>query len=334
MQAFIKAISFFLPGAAITDEQLETMYPNWSALKKTIKATGVHKRHIVKSDESVSDIATKAAEQLFKEHSIDKGIVDFVILCTQSEDYFLPATACIIQNKLGLSTSCGALDIKMGCSGFVYGLSLAKGLIAGGIAQNILLLTGDVLSKINHPENKGNVVLGGDAATASLVSTEGFAKIGNFSLGTDGSGAEYLIMKTGAFRHLAPKNDFHIDDLGRVISSDNNYMDGGEIFAFTMERVPILIKDTLVKNNLKKSDIHLFVFHQPSKYILDSLRDITEIDEDKFYYSIAETGNTTSSTIPIALCQAKKDNLLKDNILIAGFGVGLSWAGCVLNVKI
>jgi 3-oxoacyl-[acyl-carrier-protein] synthase-3 len=334
MQAFIKAITFYLPEVAINNEQLEVIYHGWTALKKTIKVTGVHKRQRAKDDESVSDMAIKAAEQLFKEYNIDKRIVDFVILCTQTEDYFLPATACVIQNKLGLSTSCGALDIKLGCSGFVYGLSLAKGLIAGGIAKNILLLTGDVLSKIGHPEDKGNFVLSGDAASATLISTEGFAEIGNFSLGTDGSGAENVIIRTRAFRHLSLKNDFHIDEFGRVNSSDHCCMDGGEIFNFTISLVPKLIKDTLAKNSVDKSDIHLFVFHQPSKYVLDFLRDITEIDEDKFYYCISESGNTSSSTIPIALCNAKKDNLLHNNVLIAGFGVGLSWAGCILKVEI
>jgi 3-oxoacyl-[acyl-carrier-protein] synthase-3 len=333
MQAFIKAISVYFPETIVTNEDLAEMYPDWKNLKKSSKLTGVYSRYKTQEDECTSDITIGAANQLFKEHNIDKGIIDFVLLCTQSEDYFLPATACIIQDKLGLNTTCGALDVKMGCSGYVYGLSLAKGLIAGGIAQNVLLLTGDVVSKLVHPMDKANTALFSDAASATLVSTDGFAEIGNFSLGTDGSGAENLIIKSHAFRQLSPVNDLHFDDLGNPVSSDNFYMNGTEVFNFTVEWVPKLVKDTLTKNNMNQSDIHLFVFHQANKFILDTLREMMKIDKDKFYYYLSEVGNTSVSSVPIALYHAQKENLVKGNILLAGYGVGYSWAGCVLRTK-
>jgi 3-oxoacyl-[acyl-carrier-protein] synthase-3 len=334
MQAFIKAISVYLPETIMTNEHLAEMYPDWKTLKKSSKLTGVYSRHKVSENESTSDIAIGAAKQLFEEHQIDKGIIDFVLLCTQSEDYFLPATACIIQDKLGLSTSCGALDVKLGCSGYVYGLSLAKGLIAGGIARNVLLLTGDTVSKLANMIDRANMALFGDAASATLVSTDGFAEIGNFSLGTDGSGAENLIIKTGAFRHLAPANDLHFDEMGNPISSDYFYMNGTEVFNFTVDWVPKLVEDTLAKNNMSMSDIHLFVFHQANKFILDTLREMIGIDEDKFYYYLSEIGNTSVSSVAIALYHAQKDNLVSGNILLAGYGVGYSWSGCVLKTKI
>jgi 3-oxoacyl-[acyl-carrier-protein] synthase-3 len=334
MRAFIKAISVYLPETIITNELLAEMYPDWKSLKKSSKLTGIYSRRRVKENESTSDIAIGAAKQLFEEHQIDKKIIDFVLLCTQSEDYFFPATACIIQDKLGLSTSCGALDIKLGCSGYVYGLSLAKGLIAGGIAQNVLLFTGDVISKLVHPLDKANRSLFSDAASATLVSTDGFAEIGNFSLGTDGSGAENLIIKTGAFKHLSPANDLHFDEMGNSISSDHFYMNGTEVFNFTVDHVPNLVKDTLAQNNMSQSNIDLFVFHQANKFILDTLREIMAIDENKFYYYLSEIGNTSVSSVPIALYHAQKDNLVSGNILLAGYGVGYSWAGCVLKTKI
>jgi len=174
MKSYIKAISYYLPEEIITNEDLVKEFPEWT-IDKVASKIGINKRHIAKENETASDMATHAAENLFSEHNIDRSSIDFILLCTQSPDYFLPTSACLIQNRLGLSTSCGALDFNLGCSGFVYGLSLAKGLIAAGIAQNVLLLTSETYSKHIHPKDKGNRTIFGDASAATLVSTEGFA---------------------------------------------------------------------------------------------------------------------------------------------------------------
>ena len=195
-----------------------------------------------------------------------------MLFCTQSPDYYLPTSACLIQERLGLSTQIGALDFNLGCSGYVYGLSLAKGLIAGGIAKNVLLITSETYSKHLHPRDKGNRTIFGDAAAATLVSTEGFAEIGNFSLGTDGRGAENLIVKKGAMRQVDALNDLQFDEGGNPKSSDFLFMNGGEIFNFTSEAVPVLVEDVLNKNELKQDEVNLFVFHQANKYIMNYLR--------------------------------------------------------------
>lgn len=332
MKAFIKAISYYLPQTVLTNEQLTIEFPEWSVGKVT-KKVGINKRHISGENECVSDLAVKAAEQLFAKHDICKSEIDFVLLCTQSPDYFLPTTACIVQNRLGLSTSCGALDFNLGCSGYVYGLSLAKGLIASEIAKNILLITAETYSKHIHPKDKGNRTLFGDAATASLISTDGFAEIGKFSLGTDGSGYDKLIVKSGAFRTPEKVEDLIFDNSGNPVSSDYLYMDGTGIFNFTLENIPSLVDKTLVVNELTKKEIDLYIFHQANKYMLDFLQNMLEIDDEKFYHCLSEFGNTVSSTIPIALTESLKDNVLSGNILLAGFGVGLSWGGCILKSK-
>ena len=203
MKAFIKAISYFLPQKVVTNDDLVKEFPEWT-VDKIAGKVGVTERHIAAETETAADMATQAAKKLFAEHGIDRSTIDFVLFCTQSPDYFLPTSACIIQNNLGLSTSCGALDFNLGCSGFVYGLSVAKGLIAGGIASNVLLLTAETYSKHIHPKDKGNRTIFGDAAAATLVSTNGFASIENFSLGTDGRGAENLIVKKGG-QKLGPE---------------------------------------------------------------------------------------------------------------------------------
>jgi 3-oxoacyl-[acyl-carrier-protein] synthase-3 len=330
MNAYIKAISYYLPEDILTNEQLVVEFPEWT-VEKVASKVGVSKRHIAAKNETAADMALKAAEKLFSEHGLDKSEIDFVLFCTQSPDYFLPTSACLIQDRLGLSTSCGALDFNLGCSGYIYGLSLAKGLIMGGIAKNVLLLTAETYTKHIHPKDKGNRTIFGDAASASIISTDGFAQIGNFSLGTDGKGCNNLILKTGGLRNPNKLNDLYFDESNNPISSDYLYMSGSEIFNFTLENVPLLVKETLKKNQLELSDIELHIFHQANKYMMNFLRKKINIEEEKFYYFLNDVGNTVSSTIPIALYEAQKERKLHGNILLAGFGVGYSWGGVCLK---
>ena len=330
MKVFIKAISYCLPNKVTTNDDLVKDFPEWT-VEKVAGKIGVNQRHIVAENETATDMAILAAEKLFTEHAIDRSSVDFVLLCTQSPDYFLPTSACMIQDKLGLSTSCGALDFNLGCSGFVYGLSLAKGLISANIAKNVLLLTSETYSKHIHRKDKGNRTIFGDAAAATLISTHGFASIEDFCLGTDGSGSNNLIVKKGGLRQPYSKNDLVFDENGNPFSSDYLFMDGGAIFNFTAQAVPALVEQVLIKNQLTKDNIQLFVFHQANKYMMNYLRKLLEIEVSKFYYYIENVGNTVSSTIPIALYEAQKEGKINGNILLAGFGVGYSWGGVVLK---
>jgi len=333
MKTYIKALAYTLPENEITNEQLVKEFPEWS-VDKIADKVGINTRFVASENETSSDLAVKAAEKLFLENpNINKEDIDFVLFCTQSPDYFLPTSACIIQNKLGLLTTCGALDFNLGCSGYIYGLSLAKGLILGGIANNVLLLTGETYSKYLHTKDKGNRTIFGDAGSATLISTEGFAEIENFSLGTDGKGAENLIVKTGGLRCKSPMNDLTFDEKANPTSSDYLYMNGSEIFNFTIEAVPELVKNTLLKNKLTNDEIEGFVFHQANKFMLNFLRKKLKISEEKFHYYMSEVGNTVSSTIPIVLYEKLKNGELHGNILLGGFGVGYSWGGCVINIK-
>ncbi|HZK94664.1 MAG TPA: ketoacyl-ACP synthase III [Prolixibacteraceae bacterium] len=330
MKAFIKAISYYLPSKTVTNEDLVKDFPEWTA-ERVAGKVGINQRHIAAKNETAVDMATQAAEKLFTEHAIDRSSIDFVLLCTQSPDYFLPTSACLLQNRLGLSTTCGALDFNLGCSGFVYGLSLAKGLITANIAKNVLLLTAETYSKHIHPKDKGNRTIFGDASAATLISIDGYASIEDFCLGTDGRGAENLIVKKGGLRQPIVKNDLVFDENGNPTSSDYLFMNGGEIFNFTSESVPIMVGQVLEKNNLLKDEIQLFVFHQANKYMMNYLRKLIDIELDRFYFYLENVGNTVSSTIPIALYEAQKDGKMKGNILLAGFGVGYSWGATILK---
>jgi len=332
MSAFIRQIAYYIPEHVVTNEDLVAEFPEWT-VEKIASKVGVMQRGVVAQGETAADLAVKAAECLFAKQEVDKREIDYVLFCTQSPDYFLPTSACIIQRRLNLRTDIGALDFNLGCSGYIYGLSLAKGLISAGIATNVLLLTGETYSKHIHPRDKGNRTIFGDAGSATVISNNGIAEICNFSLGTDGSGAGNLIVKTGGMRHPDKIGDLKFDENGNPISSDYLYMNGSEIFTFTLDKVPPLVENTLKVNLMEKSDIDLFIFHQANKYMLDFLRKKIKIPQDHFYYALSQYGNTVSNTIPIALSNAIESKDVENGmkVLVAGFGVGYSWGGAILR---
>lgn len=332
MEAYIRDIAYSLPERVVTNEELVREFPEWS-VEKIAEKVGVIERHVAGEEETATDLAVAAANKLFSHGKVDRSEIDFVLFCTQSPDYMLPSSSCIIQDQLGLSTHCGAFDFNLGCSGYEYGLAVAKGLVKAGISKNVLLLTGETYNKYIHPRDKGNRTIFGDGASATVISTGGFAEIGEFVLGTDGSGAKDLIVKSRGSRSRDTVGDLRFDEGGNPVSSDYLFMDGQEIFMFTLTKVPKMIKQVLSVNQLLKEDIHLFVFHQANKYMLEHLRKKLKIDEERFFVNLARIGNTVSSTIPIALCDAKEEGKLRGHILLAGFGVGLSWGATILKIK-
>ncbi len=329
--AYIKALSYYLPEKVVTNEELVKEFPEWS-VDKVAQKVGVDSRHLAAEDETAGDMAEKAALKLFSEYDISPKEVDFLILCTQSPDYFLPSTACVLQDKLGIPTTAGAFDYNLGCSGCIYGMAVAKGLIAAGIAKNVLLLTAETYNKYLHPSDKSNRSIFGDGAAACLISTDGFAEIGEFVLGTDGNGANNLIVKTGAARQKTATGKYVEDDEGHIWHDDFLYMNGGAIFNFTLDIVPVMMNQIIEKNKINKDDIDFYVFHQANKFMLNTIRKVCVLPKDKFYVNLSETGNTVSSTILIGLkdCIDNQTIKNKDKVMVAGFGVGLSWGGTIL----
>ena len=330
--AYIKAISYYLPERIVTNDQLVAEFPEWS-VDKVAKKVGVNNRHIASEQETAGDLAEKAALKLFQEYNVSPSTIDFILLCTQSPDYFLPSTACVLQHRLGIPTHAGALDFNLGCSGCVYGMAMAKGLISAGIAKNVLLLTAETYNKYIHPSDKSNRSIFGDGAAACLISTEGFAQIGEFSLGTDGSGADKLIVATGGARQRTQTGTSSIDEDGHTRYDDYLYMNGSGIFNFTLDTVPPLINELLEKNQTAQDSIDYYVFHQANQFMLSTLRKVCLLPKDKFHINLAETGNTVSSTILIGLKDCIDQQIIKPGyrVMIAGFGVGLSWGGTILQ---
>ncbi len=334
-EAAVKAISVYLPEGVLDNAELVRQFGTWTE-NKIYGKTGVSERRVV-GDEKVSDLAAAAGERLFEEHGIDRGSIDFLLLCTECPDYFLPATACIVQNRLGLRKDAGALDYNLGCSGFIYGLALAKGLVLGGVARRVLLITAETITRTIHPQDKSTRTLFGDAAAATLVESSAERGIGEFVLGTDGSGAERLIIPAGAWaRPSSPETRVETKNKwGNVRTLENLYMDGPEILKFSMEVAPDCMNDTLERNGTSLEGLRLVVLHQASHMMLVKLRELLAIPEEKFVFNIEKYGNTVSSTIPIALYDSMRSGRLGkgDSVLVMGFGVGLSWGGTVLHMS-
>ena len=322
MGAKISRIEYYLPGSVLSNEDLVDQHPEWNP-QKVEKKVGIRNRHIALPEETALDMAVKAAEKLFV--SVDPNTIDFVLFCTQSPDHLLPTSACIAQERLGLRTNIGAMDFNLGCSGYIYGLALSKSLIESGMAANVLLLTGETYSKYISESDISNRSIFGDAATASLITKSENDHIGEFVLGTDGKGAENLIV-----RNINAQNAFRLTD-GK---SPELYMNGPEIFNFTIETIPPLVGAVCVKNRIAKNDVDYVILHQANKYIIEFLISTIGLDPSKCHIDMLEYGNTVSNTIPIALKDSWDRGLIKtgDKVLLAGFGVGYSWGSTIIRV--
>lgn len=334
-KAAIHAIAYYLPAQVLDNEQLASEFSGWTAEKIETK-TGVRQRHIAGASEFASDLAVAAAKKLFEEQAYRPDEIDYLLLCTQSPDYFLPTTACLVQERLGLRTSCGALDFNLGCSGFVYGLGLAKGLIETGQARNVLLITAETYSKHIHPGDKSVRTLFGDAAAATLVTAIQSENdvIGPFLYGTDGKGASNLIVPNGGMRN--PKvNDAKAEDdgQGNLRTANNLFMNGPEIFNFTLRTIPESTARLLKMAGKTADEIDLFLFHQANRFMLEHLRRKLMLSEDKMPILMGHCGNTVSSTLPILLKDLQTANRIKSGqtLLLLGFGVGYSWSGTLVK---
>jgi len=324
--AAIGPITVHLPERVETNDQLQAEFPNWD-MDLIYSKTGIAARHLAEPDECASDLGVAAAKKLFEQYDIDSQSVDFLLFCTQSPDYPLPTTACLVQDRLGLRTSAGAIDFNLGCSGFVYGLSFADGLIRTGSVRRVMLITAETYSKYIHPTDRSLRTIFGDGAAATLIDAADEPTLTSFRYGTDGSGADTLLVAAGGAR---PEKDA-IQPRHRKRWPSNLYMDGPTLISFTVEAVPRLVDTILADAGLTLDDIDLYLFHQATYKMLDQLRQRIGLSEDRLPIVLENYGNTVSATIPILIDEIRRNGRLQPssrNMLI-GFGVGWSWAGCI-----
>ncbi len=323
--AAVGPIEVYLPQRVEDNDRLAAEFPRWN-MEAIFAKTGIRGRHIAGPGQCASDLAVAAAERLFAAHGIDRRSIDFLLFCTQSPDYVLPTTACLLQHRLGLRTAIGALDFNLGCSGFVYGLALAEGLIRSGTAQRVLLLTAETYSRYIDPTDRSLRTIFGDGAAATLVEASGEPSLGSFVFGTDGSSGDALMVVGGGAR----SEETGIRPRKRRRWPSSLFMDGPALVKFTLDVVPPLIERVLGQARWTRDQVDFYLMHQATTFMLDHLRDRLRIGAERLPEALEHYGNTVSSTLPILMYDLRRGGRLrpgKRNLLV-GFGVGFSWAGC------
>jgi 3-oxoacyl-[acyl-carrier-protein] synthase-3 len=324
--AAIGPIAVHLPDRVETNQQLQKDFPSWD-LELIYSKTGIAQRHIAADNECASDLGVAAAKKLFDQFNVDPKSIDFLLLCTQTPDYPLPTTACLIQQRLGLPTSAGALDFNLGCSGFVYGLSLADGLIRSNAAKQVLFITAETYTKYIHPTDRSLRTVFGDGAAATLIQGVERPTLTAFQFGTDGSGANTLMVTKGGARRPADA----LKPRHRQRWPSDLYMDGPSLINFTVGAVPKLVENILNAAGLSMDEVQLFLFHQATYKMLGLLQERLGLGEDRLPVALRNYGNTVSATIPILIDEMRRAGRLNPDRLnmLVGFGVGWSWAGCI-----
>ena len=333
--ATIKGIAAAVPkGTQTTDDLAQVFGPEEA--EKIAQATGVRMRRVARPDQCCSDLCFAAGESLLHALAWDRGSVQAILFVSQSFDYPLPATSCILQDRLGLPKSCASFDVGLGCSGYVYGLWIAAGLIASG-CERVLLLAGDIWSRGLSPLDRSTVPLFGDAGSATALERDP-AAVQSFELGTDGSGYKHLMVPAGGPAARLPRS---ADTAVRRKGSDGNircnedlFMNGPEIFTFTLREVPALISTVLGTVGWAKEEVDAFFFHQANKFMLDYLAKRMGLRKEKVPIVLEHYGNTSSASIPLAMVHCERERLSKQSLklVLAGFGVGFSWGSVALEL--
>lgn len=331
--ASIAAIEYALPARRIGNAELDDLHPQWQMPQVAIQS-GVQSRGWAEPGETALDLAECACRKLFARPGVDPAQVSAVLFCTQSPDYIMPPNACLLQNRLGLPRAIAALDYTLACSGFIYGLYLSKALVVSGAAEQVLLVTSETYSKWIHPDDRGPATLFGDGAAAALI-TAGEPGIGNFALATDGVGAPTFIVPAGGARvPRSPETALPVRDAnGNIRTAENIYMNGQAVLEFVKKEIPALVRRLVAEEKLTLDNIDLVVFHQASQVALDFLFKVLRVPQEKQFVNLSHVGNTVSASIPIALRDAELQGRLKPGmrVLLVGFGVGLSWGGCIVT---
>ncbi|MDG1510619.1 MAG: ketoacyl-ACP synthase III [Mariniblastus sp.] len=324
--AAVGPIAVHLPERIESNADLVADNPRWD-MDLIASKTGIYNRHVAGPEECSSDLGVKAAEKLFKEYSIDRSSIDFLFFCTQTPDYPLPTTACLIQDRLGLPTNCGALDFNLGCSGYVYGLSLCDGLIRSGAAKRILFITAETYTKLIDKQDRTLRTIFGDGAAATLIESNDEPSLWAFKFGTDGKGANTLLATENGFRNpedaISPRH--------RRRWKSDLYMDGPALINFTVGQIPGMLKEVLKDANMTSQDVGYYLFHQATYKMLSQLQQVMEVEEAKVPILLRDLGNTVSSTLPILINQMRSRGDMTPEMknMLVGFGVGWSWAGCI-----
>lgn len=328
----VNKVALYFPEKVFTNSDFFEIFPE-EANSKTWDRLGIEKRHIIGTDEVPSDMGLKAAKKLLAKFPEIQNKIDFILFTSPERDYYTPVTAGVLQDKLGLGNEVGCMDVHQGCSSFLYLVSHADGLIKIGAASHVLVIAVSPLTKKVHEQDKANRFIFGDGACAFVVEKSVDAHFHSYYFGNDGARKDKIIIRDG--EHRNPLNDQSytpfVNDYGEEQTPACFYQDGAGVFRFTLDRIPKMIHQLLAKNNLQADDIDLYLLHQPNAFIVKSLARIAGLPKDKVVIDVADYGNTVSVTIPTLIHNLLEKKEIKPGmkILIAAFGTGLSWNGCI-----
>jgi 3-oxoacyl-[acyl-carrier-protein] synthase-3 len=330
--AYIAAVEYAVPAHVITNEELAKRHPEWQMEKVAVR-TGVESRRWCDDSETALDLAEEACHRLFaRSEDFAPQQIDVVLFCTQTPDHIMPPNACLLQHRLGLRQNVAALDYSLACSGFVYGLFLANGLVRSGAARNVLIVTAETYSKLSHPDDRGTRTLFGDAGAVTWIGS-GQCGIGQFLLGTDGGGATSFCVPGGGARRQPLASMTNPSTPGVDAPAHHIVMNGAAVFDFVKREIPGLVRDLLCKARLSLDDLDLVLFHQASQLSLDYLHRTLRIPPEKQFIDLLRVGNTVSASLPIVLRDAELAGVLRQGmrVMLVGFGVGLSWGACIVE---
>lgn len=330
----INGVSACVPKNIRKNNDLEDLLGK-DELNKVIKSIGIQEMRHVDNGVTPSDLCYEAALTLIEDLKIDKSDIDLVLFLSQNGDFKIPATSPSLQHRLGLPKTTACIDLTLACSGYVYALSTAYAYASQPTINKVLLLVGEAFSQIVSDKDKVNAPLYGDAGTATLISKGDFGE-SQFNLYSDGSGFEAVQIPAGGARCPSSSETVKSRDMekGNSRTLHQLYMDGLDVFNFTLKVVPSSIKKALSKSNNNNETIDYFLFHQANKFMIDFFRKKLKIAEDKVPISLDKFGNVSSATIPLTIVTKLKDNLENKKLLLSGFGAGLSWATAVLDTSL
>lgn len=328
----VKAVSACVPSKVVPNTELRDLLGE-EEMRKTIDSIGIHEKRFADDHTTPADLCQRAAERLFEDNQIDPGSIDMLLFLTQLPDYRIPATAPLLQHRLGLPTSTAALDLSLACSGYVYALSTAMAYAQMDGINRVLLLDGETLTKVVNPRDKVDAPLYGDAGTATLIEKcEG--QHATFVLYSDGAGEESVKIKGGGARFPVTPESLveHTNAHGDTFTDLQLYMDGMDVFNFVLRCVPKSIKEVAKIDGVELADMSYLVLHQANKFMTDFIAKRLKYPLDRVPYSLTRFGNTSSASIPLTISSELADKTDVGDIIMSGFGAGLSWATAHLNL--
>ena len=331
----IVGVAATVPKNKVTNKDSE-LFQSEEDYKRFLESTGIASRHVVgDSGICASDLCVDAANRLILDLDWAPESIDCLVFVTQTPDYILPATSCIIQNRLGLRRDSYALDISLGCSGWVYGLSVVMGLLESGVFKRALLLAGDTTTLTKSPADRSTFPLFGDAGTATAIEYVPNENVTAFNFGTDGSGFKSIMIKDGGFRHPVNLRSFEVEikEDGKLRNDLQSILDGAEVFTFGISQAPKSVKKLLDDLNIPACDIDVFLFHQANLMMNERIRAKLKLNEGQVPYSLMEFGNTSSASIILTLCYRGIDVTRPTRCIACGFGVGLSWGTAYFELE-